>query len=174
MVKINAHNNNFEDKNKGKEEKEKKERSLERTRIGQAMGRLMEESFWDPWGPRGLDLLPGFLGRRLTFPKVDVVESDHEVKVTAEVPGVNPEELELEVEDDRLVIKGEVTDEKEEKGNDRNYYRYERSHGSFLRQVPLPSRVKVEEVKANCRNGVLTVVLPKAEPRKNKKIEIDF
>ncbi|MGD9684082.1 MAG: Hsp20/alpha crystallin family protein [Candidatus Obscuribacterales bacterium] len=111
----------------------------------------------------------------LAFPfhtRVDVKDTDRELIVTAEVPGVDLDDINLSLTRDGLAIKGEKREEKEEK--DRGYYRSERSYGSFYRLIPLPCEVDREKVDASYKDGVLKVKLPKnAEALKSEhKIEV--
>jgi len=107
------------------------------------------------------------------FPPVDVAETENEVVVKAEIPGIDPKNLEVHVTDENVDIKGEVKDEWEEKGV--GYCRRERYAGAFSRSIALPARVKQEEVKAQYKDGILTITLPKVEPSKpkTKKVEIE-
>ena len=104
-------------------------------------------------------------------PSIDVSESDEEIVVKAEVPGVSPEDIDISIDDNNLVISGEKKQESEEK--DRNYYRVERSYGSFRRSLALPSGADVENIKASSRDGILSIVIPKSNDRKSRKIEIE-
>lgn len=92
-------------------------------------------------------------------PRVDVVESDREVRITAELPGMDERDIEVSINRDLLTIKGEKKEEKEESG--RNYYRAERLFGSFSRTIPLPAEVDVDKAKAEFRKGLLVVTVPK-------------
>jgi len=103
-------------------------------------------------------------------PAVDVSESDDEITVRAEVPGLNPEEIEVFVEGGVLTLKGEKREEREQSGRD--YHRVERQYGSFARSIQLPGAVVAEEVKATAANGVLTIRLPKQEDARRKKVQI--
>jgi HSP20 family protein len=107
------------------------------------------------------------------FPAVDVAETENEVIVKAEIPGIDPKNLEVHVTEDSLDIKGEVKDEWEER--DVGYCRRERYCGTFERTIALPAKVKQDEVKAQYKDGILTITLPKVEPSKPKarKVEID-
>jgi HSP20 family protein len=121
---------------------------------------------------RGFDMEP-FMGRFGTFsPSVDVKESDKEIKVSAELPGMEDKDIDVSLTKDSLTIKGEKKEEKEDKGKD--FYRMERSYGSFTRTVPLPSEIDTEKVKAEFRKGVLTVTLPKTAKaiKETKKISV--
>jgi HSP20 family protein len=121
---------------------------------------------------RGFEMEP-FMGRLGTFsPSIDIKESDKEIKVSAELPGMNDKDIEVSISKDSLTIKGEKQEEKEDKGKD--YYRMERSYGSFSRTIPLPAEVDTDKVKAEFKKGVLAVTLPKT-PRaikETKKIPV--
>jgi HSP20 family protein len=121
---------------------------------------------------RGFEL-ESFAGRFGAFsPSVDVKETDKEIKVSAELPGMNDKDIDVSLTKDSLTIKGEKKEEKEDKG--KNYYRMERSFGSFTRTVPLPAEVDTEKAKADFVKGVLTVTLPKTPKaiKDTKKIPI--
>ena len=106
------------------------------------------------------------------FPKMDVSETEKEFKVRAELPGMDEKDIDVSVSNEVLTIKGEKKAEKEDKKP--NYYRMERSYGSFQRSIPLPSEVEKDKIKANFKKGVLNIVLPKSEKavKESKKIEI--
>lgn len=121
------------------------------------------------------DFFRGWPGERpgsLEFaPPVDVKETENEIVVRAEVPGLDQKDLEVSLTGDQLVIEGEKKEEKEEK-HETWHYR-EASFGSFRRVVPLPCEVDADKVKASYKNGVLTVTLPKsAQAEKRKKIQV--
>lgn len=104
-------------------------------------------------------------------PTVDVGETNDEVVVKAEMPGMGKEDIDISVEDNQLILSGEKKQEQEQK--DTNYYRVERSYGSFRRIFTLPARVDVAKVTATYQDGVLTVRVPKSDAAKARKIEID-
>jgi HSP20 family protein len=113
--------------------------------------------------------------REVTWPKmpaVDVVESEKEYEITADLPGLDEKNIEVKVTDGVLTMKGERQEEKEEKKKD--YYLQERSFGSFQRSFELPESVDADKIEASFKKGVLTVKLPKkAEAQKPaKKIEV--
>jgi HSP20 family protein len=103
-------------------------------------------------------------------PIVDVLETDAEFQIRAELPGVDKNDVKLFVADGLLTISGHREQEKDEKG--KRYHRRERVHGSFARSFTLPDSVDEQKVGAEFRNGVLTVRLPKSEKAKPKSIEI--
>ena len=107
-----------------------------------------------------------------TFPKVNVKEYKRTIEVTAELPGIDKKDIEISVSDNVLTLRGEKRQENETKEN--NYYRMERSYGSFNRNVTLPSEVIADKTDAKFKNGVLTITVPKKpdSEQKSKKIEI--
>ena len=111
----------------------------------------------------------GFFGPG-TSPAVDITDSDEEFLVSAEIPGIDPKDIDLSVERGRLVIKGEKRQEKQDEKEGRFYS--ECSYGSFQRSIALPDGVKEDGAKADFKNGVLTVRFSKDEALKPKKIEI--
>jgi heat shock protein Hsp20 len=103
-------------------------------------------------------------------PRVDVYEKDNNVVIEAEIPGAKKEDIEVKVKDNAVVIRGEV--KKEEEKKDENYFRRERFYGKFERVIPLPADVKIEEAKAEYKDGVLKLTIPKSVQEKEVKIEI--
>ena len=103
-------------------------------------------------------------------PRTNVVETDGEFEVTVELPGMKPDEFDLELKDKSLWISGEKKEEKEEKG--KTYHRVERHHGEFRRVIPLSTAVDESQITARYEEGVLTVRVPKAAEVKPKHIEI--
>jgi len=106
-----------------------------------------------PWAPLERGMAQTFT------PRVDVSETDKEIKVSAELPGMEEKDIDVSLTRDALTIKGEKKEEKEEKGKD--YYRMERSYGSFTRSIPLPIEVDTDKVEATFKKGVLDITLPK-------------
>lgn len=104
------------------------------------------------------------------LPSLDLAETDKEIEVKVDVPGFKPEEIKVEVQGNLLFVRGEHKEEKEEK--DKTYHRVERRSGSLERRVTLPAAVNPEKVSAQCRDGVLTITLAKAEGACARKIEV--
>jgi HSP20 family protein len=104
------------------------------------------------------------------MPAVDVFEKEDKFVVKAELPGMKEEDIHVSVVGDTLSIKGEKKTETEVKEED--YYRSERSYGSFYRSIPLPSNVDADKIKASFEDGVLEVALPKSAKVKPKKIAV--
>ena len=103
-------------------------------------------------------------------PTVDISETDGEYQIKAEIPDVKKEDVKVTLEDGVLTIQGERKQEKEEKG--KKYHRIERSYGSFVRSFSLPELIDEEKVKAEFKEGVLNLHLPKSEKGKPKAIEV--
>ena len=99
-------------------------------------------------------------------PTVDIKESEKEITVTAELPGMDEKNIEVSLADDVLIIQGEKKEEKE--GKDKGYYHVERSFGSFRRILPLPGGVNTQKAEASFKKGVLTITVPKTEEAKSK------
>jgi HSP20 family protein len=106
-------------------------------------------------------------------PSVDVFEERDEVVVKAELPGMSKEDIDVKVTDDVVTISGEK--KKEEKIEKKNYYRIERSYGSFTRSFRLPTEVQTEKASAKFKEGVLEIRIPKTEEakKKEKKVSIE-
>ena len=131
-----------------------------------AMQREFEEllgRFWNPdWGSGEIAAIS---------PRVDVSEDDDAVQVTTDLPGIKPEEVEVELRDNCLVIRAEHHEEKEEKTGQK-FHRVERRTGSYARSVWLPSPVDDSQVEAKLENGVLKVKLPKTSNAQKRRIRV--
>jgi len=106
----------------------------------------------------------------MSIPAVDLSETDGELQLTVDVPGMKAEEINVEVSGRNVQIRGEHKEEKEEKG--RTYHRIERRTGSVYRKVELPCAVKEDQVAAEYKQGVLTVKLPKSEGAKAHRVTV--
>ncbi len=104
------------------------------------------------------------------MPAIDVFEKEDRFMVKADLPGMKMEDIDVSVVGNSLVIKGEKKSESEVKEED--YYRAERSYGSFFRSMPFPSDVDVKKIDATYENGVLEVTLPKMAEAKPKKVRV--
>lgn len=104
-------------------------------------------------------------------PAVDIYETEHELVVKADLPEVDPKDLDIRVENNILTIRGERKFEK--KVNEDNYLRVERAYGSFSRSFSLANTVNSEAIKADYVNGVLTLTIPKREEAKPKQIKVN-
>jgi HSP20 family protein len=130
-------------------------------RFENEMEDLMERFFGDGGEKLGLT--------RFT-PSLNVTETDSGYKVSAELPGLKPEEVNVELKEGNLWISGEKKEETEEKG--KTFHRIERRHGEFRRMIQLPDAVDEEKVDAKFENGVLTIHVPKSEKVKPKRIPV--
>jgi HSP20 family protein len=128
--------------------------------IHSQMNRIFDEFFERPLG------LSPFFSEASTSrefaPSVDVNETEKEITILAELPGMEPEEIDISLDRNALRLRGEKRADSEEKG--KHYYRVERSYGSFQRVIPLPCEVDEDQIDATYKRGVLKVVLPKAKP----------
>jgi HSP20 family protein len=101
---------------------------------------------------------------------MDVSETDKEIEITTELPGLEEKDIQLNMAHNVLTIRGEKKNEREEKEKD--YHLVERSYGSFVRSVQLPDGVNADNIKAVMSKGVLKVTVPKPAPAQSRKIDI--
>lgn len=134
------------------------------------MDRMMEDFFGRRFLPRWPERWFRTEGLQLHAPAVDVFEEKDEIVVKAEIPGIEKDSIEVNLSDHILTIKGEKKQEEEVK--EENYYRSERSYGSFVRTLELPKDVQADKVKATFKNGVLEVRMPKTEQAKAREIKV--
>jgi len=119
-------------------------------------------SFFGSW--------PTSVSEGAIWPAIDVAESENEITVKAEVPGCKAEDVDITVQGNTLVISGEKKQEEEKK--EKGYYHLERNYGTFRREMSLPTDVDTAGIEANCKDGVLTVKLPKTEKAKSIKVKV--
>lgn len=113
-------------------------------------------------------------GGQAFMPTVEVYVTDKDVMLNAELPGIDPKDVNVEISEDSVILSGETKQEKEI--HEDTYYSSERMFGQFRRVVPLPSPIKEQEVKATFKNGLLTLKMPLQEAPKRKlprKVEIE-
>jgi len=103
-------------------------------------------------------------------PAVDIFETENELILTAEVPGIDEKDIEIKIEDNTLSLKGERKFEKETK--EENYHRIERAYGSFYRSFTLPNYIDQDKIHAEHENGVLRITMPKKSELKPRKVKI--
>jgi HSP20 family protein len=137
------------------------------------MNRLFDDFFHSvsPFGAGETSLLPAW-DRGAFAPAVNVSETEKEVRVSAELPGMDEKDVTVELDENAVTIKGAKKEEREEKG--RNWHRIEHAYGSFHRVIPLPTEVKTDKAKATFMKGVLNVTLPKKEEAKGKRKTIEI
>lgn len=122
--------------------------------LGNVLERSVEESNLTSWAPAA-----------------DIYETEHELVVKADLPEIDPKDLDIRVENNILTIRGERKFEK--KVNEENYLRVERAYGAFSRSFSLANTVNAEAIKADYQNGVLTLTIPKREEAKPKQIKVN-
>jgi HSP20 family protein len=134
-----------------------------------------------PWGTFGRELeemMQRFFGEPVDnggalqawAPRVDVEETDKEIRVKADLPGVDPKDVEVSVADGMLTLRGEKKEEHEEKK--KGYHRLERFRGEFYREIPLPPGADAEKVTATSAQGVITVTVPKRATAQARKVVV--
>lgn len=137
---------------------------------------------WNPFGKdmddigrdmaNFMDKMPfGFFGKGFS-PRVDIYETGQDVVVKAEIPGVSKEDLNVYIDDNSIRLSGNTKRDTEFK--DENTYRSERFYGSFSRTIPLPVEVKPENARAEYKDGILSITVPKVESSKMKSRRIDI
>jgi HSP20 family protein len=120
-----------------------------------SLSRLFSEPTSRPWSPA-----------------VDMYENENELVFKADIPDIDPKEVEIQLENGTLTLKGERKFEQEKSGN--GFHRIERGYGAFMRAFSLPDTVDAEQVKADYKSGVLTVMVPKKEVAKPKTIHVEI
>ena len=154
-------------RNKGKETEPRETgpaSSLQRFR--EEIDRTFERFFQDPWA--ALESGLGSFGR--WAPAVDLTESDSDVTVRAELPGLDPKDLDITIQGNMLTLAGEKQESAEEKGKD--YACSERRFGAFRRSIRLPASIDPDKVTAKHENGVLTIKIEKLQAEKPRRIKV--
>jgi HSP20 family protein len=160
-------------------ETDNKHKSLRRNEELMSPLSLIDRFFDDSWDPFSIMSPSLFRTRGLgnvntSFPKIDVEETENEIKVTANVPGLDPQKINVEVGDDYLSLSGSIEKENRETNKKGKVYRYEREYGEFRREFALPARVKKDGIIAKSKNGVLTITLPKSEDAKATQVKVEI
>jgi HSP20 family protein len=130
----------------------------------------MNQLFGQALGQGGRTATRGEAATRTWAPALDIAERNDAYVVTVEVPGIKPEELEITLENGALTISGERRFESET--TEKQYHRVERRYGAFRRSITLPDRVRADAIEASFEDGLLQVVVPKAEEAKPRRIEV--
>jgi HSP20 family protein len=138
-------------------------KNQEINKLRRDMDRLFSR-LWDDFG------MPHVHRPSRYIPSIDLYETEEDLICKAEIPDLNPEDLDVSITNDILTIKGEM--KKEFTQEDENYHRMERKHESFSRNIQLPSRVIIEDVEATYREGIVTIIMPKCKPEITKKVKI--
>lgn len=134
-------------------------RPLREVSLRDAIDRLFEDSVITP-------------GKVSPMPKINIKDKKDVVEVKAELPGVLEGDINVEISDNVMTISGEKKEEKEEKDEEKGYYYKESHSGSFSRSFTLPSEVLAEKASAEMENGILTISIPKIEPKKAQKVQV--
>lgn len=130
------------------------------TRFRDEMNRMLEDFF----GETAEERAPAEMMR---VPVIDLVERENDILVRAELPGIDKDKIQIEAGPESLMLRAEIRQETEEKKE--NYLRRERRMGAFQRIIPMPVEVKPNEVRANYRDGVLEITLPKSEAARSRQ-----
>jgi len=136
-----------------------------------AMRDLMDRWFDEMWDPmsffdddnRSVKIFSG-------MPRIDVSETDNEFIVEADIPGFNPDNMDVQINGNILSIRGKTEHEKEDK--DKKYYRRERSYGEFYREIPLPTGLDPDKAESVFKNGTLKISIPKNGQKDSRKLKI--
>lgn len=105
-------------------------------------------------------------------PAVSVEETENELILTAELPGMKPEDVDVQLENNILTIRGEKNEERKEEDENRRFHVWERSYGSFQRSFTLPRTVKSDDISAEFKDGLLHIRMPKAPEARSRRIEV--
>jgi HSP20 family protein len=146
--------------------------TMERWDPFRGVGEIQNEMnrLFDSWSGRPTSAA----GERMWLPAIDVHETKDDFVLTLDIPGVSQKDVHISITGDLLTVKGERRFEREAEDPGSTYHRVERLYGKFERSVQLPTMVQTAKVKANYRDGVLTVTLPKAEEVKPREVKIDL
>lgn len=118
------------------------------------------------------DMMAPLSRLNMRVPDTDVIERENEVRVVCELPGMSPEDINLELENNVLTISGEKRETQEQGEDEGSYHLTERRWGRFTRSFVLPREVEQEKIDASYENGILTVTIPKSESARRRRIEI--
>lgn len=141
--------------------------------LREAMSKLFDESVWDPF-----DVFDNSILKQTTdwpdvesfSPRINLSENNKNIVVDVDLPGVNQDDIDVEVSDNSLIISGKT--EKEEEEENKKFYRYERESGSFYREILLPAKVDEKKAVAKMKDGVLEIILPKVNKNGNFRIKV--
>ena len=134
------------------------------------MDDMFDELIRRPFGRHLLNRFPRTMDEIALSPSVDIFEEKDDVVLKTELPGMTKDDIEINLTDDMITLSGEK--KHEEKIEEKNYYRCERSYGSFKRSFDLPAEVQSDKAKASFKNGVLEVRIPKTEEARKKAVKI--
>ncbi len=134
--------------------------------IQEELNRLMEETFGE------FGQFEQRIGSQIGTwkPAIELFEKDGNLLLRAELPGLEKDDINIEISNNSLILSGDIKEKEEEKGQ--NYYKSELRYGKFLRNINLPLDINKEKIKASFKNGILTIDMPKTEEEKQKKLKI--
>src|SRR3984957_7268244 len=133
------------------------------------MSRMFDDFLTGPMWPSRFPMMPpAAMLDVVVAPQIEVSETDKEIQITAELPGIDPSNVEVSFADDVLTIRGEKQQQKQDQDKERDYHLTERSYGTFARYLRLPFRADPGKIRASFKDGVLTVVIPKPEEVQQK------
>jgi HSP20 family protein len=136
-----------------------------------ALGGLIPRSWFDDMFDRYLSETTGEISQSMNV-SMDVAETDRAFEVKVDLPGIKPGDVDIQIDNNTLTIRGHREEEIEEKNEEKEFHRVERYSGSFARSVVLPNSINEDEAAAEFKDGVLKIVIPKAEDAKPRKISI--
>jgi HSP20 family protein len=134
------------------------------------MDKWFDESLLRPFAPLGLPRLMRAAAAEEVMPAMDIFEDNGNIVLKAELPGINKDDIDITLADGAITISGEK--KKEEEVKQKDYYKWERSYGSFCRTFALPTEVQAEKITSTFKNGILEVKLPKSEAAKSKEVKV--
>jgi HSP20 family protein len=145
----------------------RKPASIGRRPVQSLFPRGLFEDWFDQYMSR-----PGEELAQIVNVSMDVVETQNAFEVKVDLPGINPDDVDIQIDSNTLTIRGQRQEESEEKDEERHYHRLERYTGSFARSVVLPNSINEDEAVAEFRDGVLKIVIPKVVEARPRKINI--
>lgn len=132
---------------------------------------LFSRSLFDDMFDRYLSETNGEFSQMMNV-SMDVAETEQAFEVTVDLPGINPDEVDIQIDNNTLTIRGQRDEESEEKDEEKQFHRVERYRGSFARSVVLPNSINEDETAAEFKDGVLRIMIPKSEEARPRKISI--
>lgn len=145
----------------------RKPTSVTRSPFGRMVPRTMLNELFDQFLTDGDSQLTEVMNAAM-----DVAETEHAFEVKMDLPGVNPDDVDIQIDNNTLTVRGQRSEETEEKDEEKQFHRIERYSGSFSRSVVLPNAINEDETMAEFKDGVLKVIIPKTEDAKPRKIKI--
>ncbi len=140
--------------------------------ISREMDRLMDAFFGGSFGGLGRMPAPRFAEGSAFWPQIELRQGADSIVLHVDLPGVRPEDVQIEATDEGLAISGERVQQREQGGRDQSVRRTERVYGSFYRQIPLPEGARFDAAQARMENGVLEITVPLESRRERRRIEI--